>query len=214
MELNKTERELFLDLSFFVESRAGFLGRSLRPLSLASYKLMKHMGLSIMEEEHGLPLLEETRQIAAYIWLHSAPIDDICQAVWTGRWREILAAFDEPSEEIVAEFRSWRIRLVSCVKASEFHIRPRPPSPHDKTPRDVIGPTAFAFTVATVAHFVHVPPFRVRWHMFIAEALQYYHAARWSAGSWTVPPGREVKEEELSDLAPDWLKADIDSAVK
>lgn len=208
MHLNDFERDLFLDLAFFSED-TGFLGHELRPLSLASMKAMRLMGLTVLEEEHQLDAQSETREIAAFLWLHSAPLRDISAALWSGGWREILAAFDEPMPEIVNAFRAWRTRLLSCIHAADIILRARPKPQKDDTPRDVVGPNSFAFTVAMICHFTGFSRQQVKWRIFLPEAMQYYHAAlRWS-GAWTVRPGREVKVEDFADLTPDVIKPDI-----
>jgi hypothetical protein len=39
----------------------------------------------------------------------------------------------------------------------------------------------------------------ILWELPMSRALQYYHAALWSNGAWTVPP-REAPRAELEQL--------------
>lgn len=207
MHLNDFERDLFRDLAFFSED-TGFLGHELRPLSLASYRATEIMGLTLLHENHQLDAQAETREIAAYLWLHSAPLGEISSALWSGAWRGIMETFTEPMPSIVEAFREWRTRLLMCLQAADVVVRARPRPAKDDTPRDVISPGNLAFTVAMVCHFTGFPRQQVKWHIFLPEAMQYYHTAlRWN-GAWTVAPGREVKVEDFADMTPDWMRAE------
>ncbi|WP_009960138.1 hypothetical protein [Verrucomicrobium spinosum] len=212
MELNDFERSLFLDLAFFAED-SSFESHDLRPVSLASFKAMEIMGIKLMELDPGLSVEEETQQIAAFIWLHGQPLPAVCSALWSGRWRVVMESFNEPMPSIVAAFRQWRIRIVAMIHAASINIRPRPKKvgAKDDSPRDLVGPSQFAFTIGTIASYTHFSRQEIKWHIFLPEAMQYYHAALRDSGYWTVPVGRRVTEEDVSDLVPDFLKGAVDT---
>lgn len=205
MELNDFERQLFGDLAFFSEDTE-FLGIAQRPLSMMSHKALEIMDVKLLHPDHGLDLEEESKQIAVYLWLHSTPVETICAALWSGEWRKITEAMEGADEDIVIAFREWSARLIAMIAATDIIIRPREISKTDKTPRDVVGPSALAFSVSMIANFTHEPTHRIKWHMFLPEAMLYYHAAlRWHS-FWTVRPGKEVKEADMEDLLPAFLK--------
>lgn len=215
MELNDFECGLFRDLSFFADDTTAFAGLEMRPASLCSWKAMSMMNLKLIEEDAEVSVEQETREIAVYLWLHSAPLHEVCAALWDGSWRGVWESAAEPAPHVVAAFRAWWARVLLMVRASAVRIRPRPKVPGDKTPRDLLPPEELAAKVGHIAAFTGAPLKHVKWHLFIGEALQHYHTAmRWH-GAWTVRPGAEVKAEDCEDLMPDFLKTpapDIDTA--
>lgn len=207
MQLNDFERGLFCDMAFFADDPA-FAGVDTRPPSLCSWKAMQMMGLRLVRENEEAGIEERTREIAVYLWLHSAPLPEVCAALWDGSWRGVLDSAADPAPHVVAAFEAWWMRVLAMVSAAAVQIRPRPKVAGDKTPRDILGPEELAARIGHVAHFTHAPLKRVKWHMFVGEALQHYHTAmRWN-GAWTVRPGAEVRESDCADLMPDVLKVD------
>ena len=186
----------------------------MRPLSICSAKAMDLMGLGLFKDDVELSDDEQRRQIKVWLWLHTAPLAEICAALWDGTWRGLLDSKEAPGHAIVTEFRSWHQRVLWMLEACAVDIRPRPRSKGDDTPRDVVPPSKMAFMVSIICHHTHLERHRVKWHLFLPEALQEYHVAmRWN-GQWTVRPGSEVKMEELENLAPEWLTSpDIDTSA-
>lgn len=209
MNLNSFERQLFRDLAFFAEDGA-FPGiAEMRPLSICSMKAMEMMGLSLFQEKSkDLDEARELCEINVWLWLHTAPLAEVCAGLWDGTWRGVLESEQRPAEVIVSEFRRWHVRVLSMLDAAAVDIRPRPRLKSDDTPRDVVGVNRMAFMVSMIAHHSGMDREKVKWHFFLPEALQEYHSAmRWN-GQWTVRPGQEVKAEDLVDLEPEWMKGD------
>lgn len=208
MELTFFERRLFADLVWFEPSRE-FLGEEftgLRPLSLATWKAIEITGLQLFHEDVELSEAEEMREVAAYLWLHTAEISVIKEALWTGSWRAVYDGEREPSAPILALFRAYRGRMMAALAASEFDLRPRPKSKGDDTPKDILGTSSFAFSLSVLLRITGLPLEQLLWHEWLPQLRQMEHAEmRWQ-GSWTVPKGRSMKDQDYEDTVPDFLK--------
>jgi hypothetical protein len=206
MSLSESERHLFRDLAFFAEDGAFPGVEELRPLSILSMKAMEMMGLALFQEKaEDLTPERELQEINVWLWLHTAPLAEVCSGLWDGTWRGILVSDQQPAEVIVAEFRRWHVRVLAMLEACAVDIRPRPKSKGDDTPRDIWPPSRIAFMVSMIAHHSNMDREKVKWHFFLPEALQEFHCAmRWN-GQWTVKPGEEVSPEDLMDLTPSFL---------
>lgn len=104
---------LALSLSWCDEDR-DLLGLPSRPLSLVSHHLLRLMGSRVMETDPGYETIEgELRDMTLYTWLHTAPLDEVCEAMWSGAWRAMLEVAMDPHAigETLAEWRERRPRL-------------------------------------------------------------------------------------------------------
>ena len=206
--MTEIERALFSDLAWFAPDH-DFLApeiTGLRPLSLATWKAMELTQIILFADEPRLSLEEEMRQIAAYIWLHTAPIPTIGEALWSGAWRAVYSNAPAPSEQIIHLFRAHRQRNMDALSAACFRIRPRSSSAkHDDTPKDVIGPQNLAFTIALLRRATRASAHEILWLTWLPQMLQTEHAElRWN-GAWTVRPSVEIKEEDLANAWPEFL---------
>lgn len=181
---------VFRDLAWF-EPDTFLLGREVRPVSLASDLAMRLIGLRLFDDE---PLDDraEAAEIGVFLWLHSAPIREVSEALWTGGWREILDGFrndPEPaSPEVLAEFRSARARLAACRKASRYSVRPKPRKDFDDDePEDLVPPSGMGWRVRTIARETGWPRETILWRVPLVQVDQICHAADYEAGKWTVP---------------------------
>ncbi len=173
-----------------------------RPLSLASLDALRLMELDFTREDF------ETREIALYRWLHTAPLRAVKAAIWTGEWRGLFSAPEPLDEIIIAAFRAERARLAAILAAVTVSVRARPKRGKDDTPPDVIAPTLATFRAVTIASALRADLDHVRWHLPVVQALQVYHHALWESGRWTVRPGEKATAEQLSDLSPEWMVED------
>lgn len=192
----RTLSDLCLSLSWFEEDR-DLLGRPARALSLASREAVRVMGLRILEPDPAYGSVEaEIVDLYAYAWLHTAPLDEVCDALWSGGWRAVL---DPPAEAlastaaVVPEWRERRLRLAATVAAVEYSVRARPrsgssSSAGDDTPSDIIEPTRLAFRLRLLMRDTHATRHEALWEWPYVQALQITQAAQRWEGQWTVPP--------------------------
>jgi hypothetical protein len=194
------------DLAWFEPSHDFFAPQlSLRPLSLATWHLMQITGITLLNEEITLDEIEETRQVAVYIWLHHAPIDRITEALWSGAWRAIYAEQAEPLPEMLAHWRHYRARTLAALSASKFEVQSRKSAEKDDTPKNLIGPRPLPFTLALIARETGWAKEQILWQTWLPQIRQIELAAlRWH-GSWTVPV-KPATTTPVTDFAPDWAK--------
>ena len=187
-----------------------------RSLSLCSHQAVKVMGLKVLD-----PLatwedpLDEMREVLAYVWLHSAPIDEISRALWSGRWRDQMVYRETSAAATIAllgEWRAFRERVLALLASTEIRIRDKPArtgAAPDDTPPDVISPTLLAVQIAVACEVLSEPRERVCWHVPIWEAWQAYHVDRRREGRWTVAgrdrrvPEETFEEFKVGALTPD-----------
>jgi hypothetical protein len=202
--MEDTERDRLRDLAFFAEDTA-FAGLNMRPLSILSDRAMELMGLTLLDSAVELSIEEESRQMALFVWLHTADLSEVCGALWDGTW-SVFGVNYVADPVLIDEFRKWRSRLTLLLEACAIRIRPRPESSNDKTPHDLLHPSRIAFMIGLIASHTGFPRQQIKWQLFLPEAVQYYHQAlRWN-GVWTVAPGREIAEADLADRAPEWME--------
>lgn len=196
------QRVLTLPFAWFPPDTVLF-DQEMRSLSLCSHQAVRVMGLRVLD-----PLatwddpLDEMREVLAYVWLHTAPIEDICRALWDGRWREQMT-YEESSATatlaLLAEWRVFRERVLALLEATEIRIREKPArhgAPPDDTPADVISPTLLAVQIAVACELLGETRERVCWHVPVWESWQAYHVDRRREGRWTVAGrDRRVPEE-------------------
>ncbi len=211
MDLSRLEQDLFPDLAFFYED-PGFGIHQLRPVSLCSYKAMDLVCPDVLNPLAPITPLQETKQIATFLWLHGQPLKDVCLGLWTGSWREIPKAFTLPDLDQINAFREWRTPIVAMIAATDITLRDQGRSKFDKTPRDVIEPRRLARIIGMIAGATGFPRQEIKWEMFIGEAMQYFHVAARRAGHWTVRPGMQIKEADCEDLVQDWMEEEPGSA--
>jgi hypothetical protein len=211
--MDEHERDLYRRLGWFAPDSV-ILGMEMRPVSLASMEAMRLMGIAGLLEsvpETETDFGQETREIAAYLWLHAVetPVPVVERAIWDGSWRAVMDSMELPSLDVVVEFRVMRERLRALIVAAGVTVKPKPKSKSDDTPWNVMGPGAMAFDVAVIARATGWGRREILWDTPLYQALQIYHAElRWN-GLWTVPPGSGAVEPsvfenfELSALGED-----------
>jgi len=186
--MNEADRRVLLSLSWFPPDRE-ILGVPCRSLSLASHHFVKTMGIRSLDPHAGMSRSEEIAELSAYVWLHTADPATIAAVAWSGDWQESMT-YEEESEaitlEILHEWREIRERVLGLLAVSDFDIRPRPKSKHDKTPSDVIGVSRFAHQVATLAEATGWDRDFILWELPKWEADQLYHKTLRHEGAWTV----------------------------
>ena len=184
----------------------------LRPFSLATRAAAEIMGLHILDEDTDLTPEQEQREMQAYLWLHSAPIPEVCGAMWSNAWQALLAVSVEVNEPMLALFRRYRARLIMAHSAVVIRVLPKPPTPHDKTPSSVTGPLGLAPIMGILLAETHLPKTELLWHTWLPQALALYHRAVYWHGAWTIYPGNEVNENafEDTDLMPEELRGALD----
>jgi len=159
-------------------------------------------------------VLDEAREVLAYAWLHTAPIDEISRALWDDGWRSAIRYEETDAAAtlaLLAEWRELRERIVALLEATEIRVTPRPRkanAPADDTPANVVYPLLLSAQIATVAEILGEPKERVGWHVPIWEAWQIYHVARRRDGAWTIPgkgraePAETFESFECAALTP------------
>lgn len=189
--------------------------RPARSLSLLSHHAVKVMGLRVLDPAAAYEdPLEEAREVLAYAWLHTAPIDVISRALWDDGWRDAIQYEESDAAATLAvlgEWRALRERIVALLEATEIRVTPRTRkanAPADDTPANVVYPLLLSAQIAAVAEILGEPKEQVGWHVPIWEAWQIYHVARRRNGDFTIPgKGRTEPEEtfeqfEVAALTP------------
>ena len=187
---------LALSLSWADEAHE-LLGMEARPLSLVSRDLVRLMGLRLLDRAPAYESVEdELADLQAYAWIHTASLEDVCDAMRTGGWRAVVegASYDAASlAEILPAWRERRALLAAGVAAVEYEVRPRPPragakrDPADEPPSDVIGPTRLGLRAWLLQRETGVGRVEALWHYPYCQAVQICHAAQWWERQWTVP---------------------------
>ena len=198
--MEASDRTLFLSLAWFPPDSL-LLDQPTRPLSLLSLEAMRLMGLMpLMEGPTDLTSTDETRLLAAYLWLHTEPIEVIERALWDGSYRAVLDSQTDPAPSLIAEWLMVRERLRVLIEACTVEIIPKPKGEHDDTPGRVVGPSTLAFQLSTLARCTGQSIRSIGWELPLPQALQLYHAElRWH-GIWTAQPGQPVAAAEFSDF--------------
>jgi len=207
-EIAKTfRRARLLNLSWF-ESAHDLLGPDARPLSLGSSHALRVIDLRWLDSAQDLSLEEESRELALYAWLHTAPIRDVCVALWQGSWRSIAQQAPDVPDIVRAHLRMERDNLMAVLDAAAIQERPKPQTGgKSQTPRDVIAPSTLTYRLVKVCQGLQISREEALWHVPLVQAIQVYHAARWEEGVWTVRPGEEITEAQVADLEPDWMRS-------
>lgn len=178
----------------FAESAGELLGIELRPITLGTLNLCRRLGLSLVlqpEREYEFSEAERQRQALLFVWLHSAPLNDVLAAVRDGSWQTAFSAFTETDSQIVLPFVLAEIRRVSqLVEAALVEVLPKPGrGADDDVPGELLEPGFTASLVFTLARETGWPEHFLLWELPLARALQYYHCALRSVLAWTVKPG-------------------------
>ncbi len=209
------DRALTLPFAWFAPDTMLF-DRPLRSLSLCSHQAIKVMGLRLLDPlaTYADPV-EEITEVLAYVWLHTAPVEEIERALWDGGWRSALT-YQESSQAatlaLLSEWRELRARILALIAATEIRIRAKPRDPKlppDDTPPDVVSPTLLAAQIAAVCEIMREPRERAKWHVPLWEAWQIYHVDRRREARWTIlARDRSVPEDsfenfELGALTPE-----------
>jgi hypothetical protein len=187
---------LALPLSWFDEDRELLGCASARPLSLASREALRLMGARLLRRDPGYGSVEEeAAEMRLYAWLHSAPLAEVTDALWSGAWRAVLEGPPLDAEtlaETLPEWRELRARLAATVAATDYEVRarPRPASarrdPAEETPSDVVEPLRLAFRLRLLMRETGASREEALWLWPYGQAMQICHAAQRWEGQWTV----------------------------
>ena len=209
---NITLAPLALALSWCDEDR-DLLGEAMRPLSLGSRHLLALTGSRMLQVDPGYETEEgEARDLTLYAWLHSADLEEVTEAMWSGAWRAVLAAepLDEATRrEVLPEWRERRLRLAAMCAAVEYQIAPRPkPSASDSArssaptpPAEMMNPTKLAHRIWLLMRETRCDRLEAIWHFPYWQAVQICHAAEWNDGAWTVPVREKTREGVFEGFA-------------
>jgi hypothetical protein len=92
----KKAREAALTKGFHGEGTAKLAGHELRPFTFGSFTLCRRLGLTLFTQDGAADELEEDevmRQLAAFFWLQSQPVESVLQAVREGTAELSIDAF-------------------------------------------------------------------------------------------------------------------------
>lgn len=212
----KGMESLALALSW-CEEEGELLGVPVRPLSLGSRHLLGLMRSRMLDLDPGYETEEgEMRDLTLYAWLHSAPLREVTDAMWSGAWRAVMesAQVDEATRrEVLPEWRERRLRMASLCAAVDYQAMPKPrPGAADGAraqgptpPADLMNPTRLAHRVWLLRRETGCDRREALWECPYWQAVQICHAAERYEGAWTVPPRVKVPVEEFEgfDLGED-----------
>ena len=172
------------------------LGEEMRPLSLGSRHLLRLMGTRMLDLDPGYESEEaEARDLTLFAWLHSSPLAEVTEAMWSGAWRALLESggMDEATRAaVLPEWRERRLRLAVLCAAVDYEVAPRPrsttgTSSAPQPPVDLMNPTRLAHRVWLLMRETRVSRAEALWEFPYWQAMQVCHAAQRHEGDWTVP---------------------------
>lgn len=214
--MNEADRRVLLSLSWFPPDRE-ILGVATRSLSLASHHFVKTMGIRSLDPYAEMTPSEEIAELSAYVWLHTADPDTIAAVAWSGDWQEAMS-YEEENESvtltILSEWREIRERILGLLAVSDFDIRPRPKSKHDKTPSDLIGVSRFAHQVTTLAESTNWAKDYILWELPKWEADQIYHKTLRHEGAWTVKPFEKSAPDDFAAFEMPTFDDDVEEETE
>jgi hypothetical protein len=100
----------------------------LRPFTIGTLSICKQLNLSMfIGESEGKAELDDQRQIMAFAWAQSAPLEKVLQAVRMNKWIEAVEEFEfsiQPNQvsEIVDEIN----RISQSVKNASVEVQEKP----------------------------------------------------------------------------------------
>ncbi len=94
-------------------------GIALRPLSLGSYLILRRTGNRLISGE-GAADADQTEDIVAYLYAHSAPLAEVLESARSGNWRERVAQW--AFELSPADLRSAIPRVIEAIQAAAASI--------------------------------------------------------------------------------------------
>lgn len=195
----KSETDLFdklaLALSWVDEDR-DLLGSVARPLSLVSHHLLRLVRSRVLDRDPGYKTEEdEVRDMTLFAWLHTADLDEVTEAMWSGAWRAVLEVKMSPEAiaEALPEWREKRLRLASLCAAVDYEIAPKPARESSATssapqpPSNLMHATRLSHRIRLLMRETGVSRLEAKWEFPYWEAIQICHAAERFEGAWTVP---------------------------
>jgi hypothetical protein len=201
---------LALSLSWCDEDRDLF-GLPSRPLSLVSHHLLRLMGSRVLQPDPGYASAEdELRDMTLYTWLHTAALDEVCEAMWSGAWRGMLAVEMDPLAvaETLPEWRDRRQRLAALCAAVDYELERKPPrestastTPPPQPRGSMLHPTRLARHLRVLMRETGASRTEAKWEYPYWEAIQICHDADYYEGHWTVAPGERVGPVEFGEFA-------------
>lgn len=184
----KTDLEKLRDealFATFTEGPTTLLDITLRPISLGSLTVMERLNLDLLLSP-GLAFeaaltdaTELRRQCGAFVWLHSAPIDDVLQAVRSfdeGQLEELFTPFALSASIIVPSILAELKRVADQIAAAAVTVRAKP-GERSEEPDDLVEPGGTAVTVFSIAMNTGWSEQSILWELPIGRMLQYYHCA-------------------------------------
>jgi hypothetical protein len=185
----------------------------MRPLTLGSLEAMRVMGIAWLDETVQLDLEEEQRQLMLYHWLHTAPVEEVEHALWSGNWRAVQPA--EVPDVIIARYRLHRARLIAEIKDVSVICRPKPEDKKraETTPSDIVRPQSIDYRIYLLMRDTHMSRAEILWQLPLPQALTIYHCALWHAGHWTVRPGAPVDDKEFEDFELEGLDQEAEPSI-
>ena len=174
----------------------------IRPFSIGSFAICRFLDLHLVQYgEEGLGIDELDDNVAAYYFIHGAPIDDVCEAVRNGPKSFddavidfTLAGFDpsDHRDRLIDDL----IRQRPIIDAATVKVKPKKKTEAERKqeeknppPSNLIEPGFTASVVFTVSSEKGWSEHFVLWDLPLARALQYHHCALRSSLAWTVPAG-------------------------
>lgn len=172
----------------FLEGADAFLDVPLRPVSLGTLLVCDVMesGLYGSGPQPALDSAEAALQAGAFIWAHSAPLEDVKYHVRRGTWREQFAQF-EASPTITAALLGHLRRVhdqLGAIRANEKRGTDKPATGHE-------DPLWLARRLLNIAHHTGWSRDFILWEMPLGEALEYEQILAGSA-----------RDPDAPDLAP------------
>lgn len=195
----KPETELFEKLALalsWVDEDRDLLGSPARPLSLVSHHLLRLVRSRVLELGPGYKTEEdEVRDMTLFDWLHTTPLDEVTESMWSGAWRAVLEVKMSPLTiaEALPEWREKRLRLASLCAAVDYEIAPRPVressggSSAPLPPPNLMHATRLSHRIRLLMRETGVSRLEAKWEFPYWEAVQICHAAERFEGAWTVP---------------------------
>lgn len=204
---------LTLALSWCDESR-DLLGLPARPLSLVSHHLLRLIQPRILLADPGeLTEQGEVADMILFAWLHTAPLDEVTETLWSGAWRALISSAPDPATmgDALVEWRDRRARMVALCDAVDYEIAARPKressgsSSAPVPPSNMMYPTRLAYRIRLLMRDTGVSRLEALWEFPYWQAVQICHAAQRYEGDWTVPMVARTAPAEFGgfDLAPE-----------
>lgn len=110
-------------------------GIKLRPMSYGSIAVAKKLGLSMFFGGNEVSPDEQQRQVIAFAWMQSRPVDEVLRAIWSGEAEREIERFGFTVSlhrlgEIIEEIK----RVSELAASARFDIEPKPGEREENAP--------------------------------------------------------------------------------